>query len=315
MDKTANRNYPFDLARSICVVWIVGFWHLLNYLPSEYQLSDNALPICKGITVSVLACFTFLSGFFLKKYEFGSIKDTIQFYKKRFWRFYPLFVVAAFSLLLCGSSLKQVLLAIVGLSMFLPPPIQTLWYFSMLILFYLMTPLLQFKTGRRLSLTLCVALLVLVLSCFYADARLVLYFPFYVLGLNVSNKIVEKSLSGYAIFVALPVYIVMLCAEIDNYFYQFIQTLVGVVVILSISKSLYSPKIQSPISIIAEASMCAYLFHRPFYSLIVIALKKLTSLQAMPLLLAVLSVVLLFVFAYYTQKVYNHYIIKIQNNG
>ena len=56
---------------------------MLQYLPEELQLSDATLPIFKSVTMGVLSCFTFLSGYFLKKYDFQDIQDALVFYKKK----------------------------------------------------------------------------------------------------------------------------------------------------------------------------------------------------------------------------------------
>ena len=197
MNHPTIRDFPFDLARSICVVWIVGFWHMQNYFSPDNKLSGDSLTVCFDITTSVLACFTFLSGFFLKKYEYTNIEDVLYFYKKRLIRFYPLFVIAVVGLVICGSTIQQGLLAILGLSMFFPSPIHTLWYFSMLLFFYMLTPLLKIRRDewRKNVVPIVLMLSVLVLGYFFFDKRLVIYFPFYVLGLNNSNHTVVKLLN------------------------------------------------------------------------------------------------------------------------
>lgn len=307
------RNYPFDLARSICVIWIVGFWHMLQYLPEDLQLSDAALPIFKSITMGVLACFTFLSGYFLKKYEYHSFHDALVFYKKRFLRFYPLFVVATFSLLICGSTIRQIIFATVGLSLLCPPPIQTLWYFSMLLLFYLITPLLKIRRGdfRKNMISIGVVLIVLVLSYLFFDKRLVIYFPFYVLGLIVPNRIVDKMLNPISLVAAIACFVFLCIWGQENIMLQIVQSLCGFIVILSFCKLVYFDGLQRPVSFVAEASMCAYLFHRPLYTIILIALRKLTQYQYMSIPVALISLLVLFVVAYFIQTLYNRLIHQI----
>ena len=229
-----QRNLKFDFARAICVLWIVGFWHLINYLPQECRLQGNALTICKEITYGVLACFTFLSGYFLKKYDFNSINDTVTFYKKRLIRFYPLFVLATSCFLVSGSSLRQVLYAIFGLSLFLPPPIATLWYFSMLLFFYLCTPLLKMKESVKMMFVFIAVLIVLfVFGYFFADKRFIMYLPFYILGLNLPNRTVESFLDIYTFILSVAVFVCFCFIGSDNLILQIVQALSGVCAVCS----------------------------------------------------------------------------------
>lgn len=307
------RNYPFDLTRSICVIWIVGFWHMLQYLPEELQLSDATLPIFKSVTMGVLSCFTFLSGYFLKKYDFQDIQDALVFYKKRFLRFYPLFVIATFSLLICGSTIRQIVFATVGLSLLCPLPIQTLWYFSMLLLFYLMTPLLKIRRDdlRKNVISIGVVLIVLVLSYLFFDKRLVIYFPFYVLGLNVPNRIVDKMLNPFSLVAAIAAFVIIRILGQDNIILQIVQSLCGLIAIISFCKLVYSDGLKYTVSFVAEASMCAYLFHRPLYTIILIALRKFAQYQYMSIPIALLSLIVLFLVAYFIQTLYNRLIQQI----
>ena len=307
---SSNRYFPFDLARSICVVWIVGFWHMRQYLPLELRPSDMVLPVYKSVTMGVLACFTFLSGYFLKKYEFNNIKDVWVFYRKRLIRFYPLFVIAVIGLVVLGSTIRQGLLAIMGLSLFFSHPIHTLWYFSMLFLFYLMTPILKTRKGdwRKMSCSVSLIAIVLVTSYLFFDIRLFIFFPFYVLGLNISNHTVDKLLNPFSLAVSIVVFVVLCLWCQDNCFLQIVHSLCVVIAMLSFCKLVFLDKITQPVSYIAEASMCAYLFHRPIYLIIVIVMRNLTRYQFMTIPIALFSVVALFVFAYSIQSLYNRLI-------
>ena len=307
-----KRNLQLDLARALCVLWIVGFWHLINYLPSEYKLEGNNLVVCKEITYGVLACFTFLSGFFLKKYDFNNINDVIIFYKKRLTRFYPLFVVASFCLFVCGSSINQVLFAIIGLSMFVPTPIPTLWYFSMLLLFYLFTPLLKMK-GRSVKIKVLISFfifLLFVIGYLFADQRFIMYLPFYILGLNLSNSYVER-LNHYTFILSVALFVAFCYIGSDNLAMQIIQAAVGVIVILSFCNISYNDKMRVPVTFVAESSMCAYLFHRPVYTVFTFLLGKSKPFHYMPIHIAIVAIIALFVVSYFIQRYYNIIINKI----
>lgn len=307
-----NRDFRFDFARALCVLWIVGFWHLINYLSQECRLEGNSLVICKEITYGVLACFTFLSGYFLKKYDFNNIDDILIFYKKRLLRFYPLFVVASFCLLVCGGTFKQVIFAILGLSLFAPPAIPTLWYFSMLLLFYLFTPMLKVKDTTKIRIVfLLLFIAVIVLGYFFADQRLIMYFPFYVLGLNLSNRIVERIMNFPVFIITILLFVGLCIVGSENLIIQIVQAMAGVCTILSFSKLVYKDKIQRPVSFIAEASMCAYLFHRPIYAVFTFVLGKSKPFHYMPIYVAIVAVVILFITSYFVQKYYNRIINQI----
>lgn len=306
------RNYKFDFARALCVVWIVCFWHLLNYLPQEYRIDGDALVICRMITNGVLACFTFLSGYFLKKYEFKSIKDVMVYYKKRLIRFYPLLVAAMLCLIVLGSSVDQVLFGLLGLSLIIPPPIQTLWYFSMLLLFYLWTPILKLSYTKINSIVFVVFIITIFVGGYcFADHRLIMFLPFYVLGLNLPNKLVEKSLTIYYFILASILFVCFCFFKNENIWIQVIQSFCGVWAILSFCSLVYREKIQYPVAFIAEASMCAYLFHRPIYTVFTFLLGKSTTFHYMPLYVAILAVVSLFIISFFIQKYYNLIINKL----
>ena len=299
----------------MCVLWIVGVWHMRQYLPLELRPSVTDIPVYKSITMGVLACFTFLSGYFLKKYEFRYFKDALVFYKKRFLRFYPLFVVATFCLIICGSSVRQAFLATVGLSMICnsPPPIQTLWYFSMLLLFYLVTPLLKIRRDNWQMgiVTIILVISFLVASYFFFDKRLFVYFPFYVLGLNISNHAVDRVLNPFTLVVSIVLFLLLCLCETTICFIQIVQSLWCVAAILSFCKIVYFEKMKLPVAFVAEASMCAYLFHRPLYAIIVETLRKTTQYQFMPIPIALISIFVLFILAYFIQSYYNRLIHQV----
>ena len=66
-----------DIVRTMCVIWIVGVWHMVDYFPGHDLLNYNY------VTIGVLGIFTFLSGLFLGKKKMSPI----EFYKSRLFRF------------------------------------------------------------------------------------------------------------------------------------------------------------------------------------------------------------------------------------
>lgn len=54
-----NRVQLFDIARAICVLEIVGLWHMFDYIP-KVSWSSNFV----GLTLVVLATLHFLAAYF-----------------------------------------------------------------------------------------------------------------------------------------------------------------------------------------------------------------------------------------------------------
>ena len=145
-----SRNVVIDGVRSLCAIYIICFWHLTDYLPNRMGVANNDMfSFFASIgTIISLAGFSFISGFCLSKYNINSIYDFLPFYSKRLKRFYPLFLLSALSLYLAGIftehtwfvSTKQFITTVLGLNLFFPPITMTLWYFSMIMFFYFITP-------------------------------------------------------------------------------------------------------------------------------------------------------------------------------
>ncbi|MHB8787524.1 MAG: acyltransferase family protein [Thauera sp.] len=77
--------------RTLSVLYIVGFWHLLNYTSI---FPGYANPVTTRITVVVLGLFCFISGYLCcqqRKHENFSAKD---FYTKKLTRIYLPYLLA-----------------------------------------------------------------------------------------------------------------------------------------------------------------------------------------------------------------------------
>lgn len=132
------RDMKYDIARSVAMIWVVGIYHLSEYLFSPL----HELQWARMVTWGCLGTFTFISAYFLAgKNEFNNWTQIRAFYGKRLLRLYPLFVLSALTLLLIGfNNWEQTWKGVLGVSTFFAPQINTLWYVSMLIGFYLLTP-------------------------------------------------------------------------------------------------------------------------------------------------------------------------------
>lgn len=208
MEKRKDRKYFMDCARAICTLYIVGFWHLFDYIEKDI---GNAVT-CQ-MTFGVLTVFTFISGYFLGGKTISSFQSALCFYLKRLISFYPLFVISCTLLWSTGyiGNAKQWLLTIFGLSCIIPPSATTAWYLCMLMLFYLLTPLINVCIRKNIKLLLMIsieAVLVMTMYLFEIDYRLCFYWPFYCAGILSSKKLEKKySAKIYFIFMLLSIII------------------------------------------------------------------------------------------------------------
>ena len=129
-----QRELSFDIARAFCMLYIIGVWHFDDYLPCENHF---ILKYGNVLTICVLASFTYISGFFMGKKHL----TVSEFYLNRLKRFYILFFIASILMFLWKDPLLFVK-TITGVSNFVTPYPTTLWYISMLMVFYFVTPVL-----------------------------------------------------------------------------------------------------------------------------------------------------------------------------
>jgi len=77
-----SRDYRFDVARVLCMTYIVAFVHLYAYIHTK-AIAAVVIPSHAVLTDSCLGLFTFCSGYLLgKKYLFDNLPDVWLFYKK-----------------------------------------------------------------------------------------------------------------------------------------------------------------------------------------------------------------------------------------
>lgn len=293
-----------DIARSICVLEIVAFWHIFDYCDPVGWKYD-----CEFLTKGALACFTFLSGLFCGKKEM----NFKTFYLSRMKRFLPLLTIALFLFrLLHMTSLKSAVLAIVGLSCFTPWQPLTLWYFAMIILFYWLTPALLYakrgKCQRSIFLyraILCYLLLIILDICMPMDSRIIEYFPFYVGGVLVPIEMLKKIQKNI-----IPMIIVGAILLFSSKFIAFvlvkdvISAFGCMLLILSVSSILENwggKVIEIVAKYLSYISMAAYLFHRIIYFLI----KRMYHEEYLNTFQILFMIIILLVVSYFIQKSYD----------
>lgn len=271
--KNSEKLIFIDYLKSFSMLYIVGYWHLFdytNYLPIFlYSASEKLAFITLGL-------FTFISGFLSAKSVIKTPK-AIDFYIKRIIRIYPLYLVAVVLFVLYGlndglTSLKSLFL----LSMLYGPAPRTLWFITMIMLFYLIAPFLARLAGNlKKYLLFVVAIMALVmlfkLTFRTADIRLFLYFPCFCAGIYCSINSMENRLFNIRnAIILLIIGLVSYLVKIDS---GIIERLKEIPWILSSSYLIFLVSYKnresftniSFILFFSYSNYAMYLFHRPIY--------------------------------------------------
>lgn len=190
--RTSNRDIGIDFLRAASILYIVGYWHLIPYtdaLPGYANLYTEAL---KYIT---LATFVFCSGFLLARQPVGlGLAELSVFYRRRLLRIYPLYLLALLLFLIAGiAPFAQLLDGALLISMFQPPPLPTLWFITMIMLFYLAAPVLIQTADQGAWLPLPAiglfgALLAVHQWLHPIDLRLLFYWPIFVIAILYQRR-------------------------------------------------------------------------------------------------------------------------------
>lgn len=204
----------------------------------------------------------------------------LLFYKKRMKRFYLLFFISCLSIYIASVvfhqegivSVWQLLFTLTGINCFIGNMPPTIWYFSMLIIFYLITPAVNFCKSIKSKIILGVsieAFLVFWHICFHSDERIILYFPVYCAALICSGSIKINTKYRFKVFIMAilcSTVSIGICVQFPKLFIikYFIEISV-LIVVAEISKLITTQRTEKIFGVLSYSSMCAYLFHRQFY--------------------------------------------------
>lgn len=306
-----NRIILFDIMKALCVIEIVAFWHMFDYTSID---ADDVM-FGGSLTSTVLAVFTFASGFFLgkKKVSIG------KFYSARIQRFMlpllvSLLIMYAFGVI---DSFRTVVFSAIGISCFIPPMAPTLWYFSMIILCYLFTPLILWGVGKMNNLERVVnimirgLLLFAFMMCIDIQPKVQAYFLFYIFGMVIDSNCIRFIVNTNIICKMGGVIAWLLLSYLKVG--SMVTDALGVLLLICFSNFIEAhsnDRMKSLFEKIAYASMFAYLFHREFYQIT----KRLFHLLdgTIPVYGIIITVILIFVLSYYGQKIYDLMISKIK---
>ncbi len=273
----------FDVLRAIAMLYIVGVWHLSDYLPKPHLRAIS--PAFFIFTNVCLGLFCFISGFLLTiKYDFAAVPPggrtslLVEFFRNRFLRIYPLFVL---TLILywqvLGSAVRPLLLSALLVSGVLDRQPGTLWFIGNLVVYYALFPMLSL--GRTtlwpigVGLTLAVGALAIRKSFGGVDLRLLTYMAPFVFGIVVARKQwLFDALRGRWMAVLSAV---LLVSYSFNPWWPpreggptiLPQAMLGLAPMLWLGEWLSRLPGQAGFAALSYASFCVYLLHRVVYGI------------------------------------------------
>ena len=326
--KEIKRDVVFDVVRALCILEIVCFWHLKEYLDISI-VPQKLIWYCGNITGTILGTFSFMSAFFLKRKKIESMRDVKIFYLTRLKRFWLLYFIASLSLYVASSfagqpwysSFSNFILSLFGLTIFFSPLPATLWYMVMLMFFYIITPLILYMRTllKRLILIVFILLVFILLNHWGGlDERVLYYFPMYALGLVIPDRFINNTIkSNYKIAIlSCIIYIICIYIVNNNVLRTLLLCFVGVPIIIYISALLAKNDMIKVFSkYISYSSLNMYLFHRHIYLsfLILWNIGKLSNIReaTFPLWIVIVVWPFIIVGSYYIQYIYDSIIDKL----
>ena len=265
------RDISIDIIRAISMIYVIAIWHLSDYTQT-FSL-EGTFPYC--ITVAIMGTFMFVSGFLLKgKYDITGKRDVHNFFKKRFIRIIPLYILAASYYVMVGDmSWWRIVLSVFGFSTFIQPMTNTLWFVEMIILFYLLYPLIWSKEADKI---LFKASLIYLLAFVFdgtiinIDIRFFYYLPCFVMGMILPQSFFCKlKKSSYLFITELSLFVVITLTltklhrqETQEFILLTLIAMLGAQIIVFISSTIQVKFLNSVWGGISYISMVAYMFHR-----------------------------------------------------
>jgi peptidoglycan/LPS O-acetylase OafA/YrhL len=310
-----------DFLRAIAILYIVVVHHLDDYAGNIYQskLDDILRALCLGL-------FMFISGYLLSlNAPIHNKGDLWDFMRRRFLRIYPLYVLALFLFMLCSiMSFKSVLLHMALLNVLLNKSVITLWFVSIICIFYIIYPIIVYKYSVPktviIFVSLCSVFILLKETLGLLDETLILYFPLFILGIvSLKHKLIDRFIHN-RIFVICSILVFIVSTYLyfeAPKFHQIFEILLmmSAVPFLILIGKLVSPIVNKRVYVnIAYASFCMYLFHRVIYYLITHIYSPSNNIY-MVIYLTLIAVPIVYVTSFYLQKYYDRITRRIRANA
>jgi peptidoglycan/LPS O-acetylase OafA/YrhL len=320
-----DRLQAFDLIRLLAVAYVISLRHIPNYLTQ-----DRTGALSTMVTYLMLGCLVFVSGHVLaRRYPaLGDWKGTRSFLTRRLLRVYPLYVVALLGYVVYDRSLTPGNIAahLLSLNLVLTPatgePLRTIWFVSMIILYYF--AYVGFAGMKNALLVIVAVLATLVLLAVntwtgYTDERLALFLPLFAAGIVMARRQVLPRLRAAPVLISAAVFVSCGIAQLVNVRLPALpEALLAIVWMLSgllpvwtaaswVIRKLGWGKWAGRL---CYASFCGYLFHRHIYRILLLILPP-SSSGGTVLYLALVGVPLAFLAGFCVQSAYDRLVSRL----
>lgn len=306
----------------------------------------------KSLVCVTLGSFSFTSGYLLARTPIRPTwQSVVSFYKHRLLRVYPLYVASLIIFSYIGLARKKAAYkAALSISIFSPPTVQTLWFISMIMTFYLITPILIMhktppstrsnpdlnnsgsdqqtpKTFIMLCLLVFIAIIAFAIFVNEIDVRILMYFPSFALGIaTYKYETLYKNLLKYKLvilattFALLPTYNMGDKATIIGAILRVPIITIGSLSFFTYATYLTTDRIAKKktasltskiVYCLSYSSFCIYLFHRIVYKYTrEIYFPNSFSSQLSYMLIVGLGVTILL--SFFIQKAYDHIVNRLR---
>jgi len=315
MQTEKSRSLLFDVARAFSALYIVGFHHVLDYSP--WLRSHVDFVWNEAAKAGCLAFFFFCSSYLASsRFEIHSWADALHFYRRRFLRIFPLYLLALINF---SRPLSLTLLSAIGLNNFLPGiegrNIPTLWFVSQMLVLYAIYPVL--RRLKRYPIILVATCTAIELALWFGakrygwDHRLWWYFPMYAGGILLSDWTETRLLTASSFLASM---FLALCIMRNILYWPIVLAVSGCGFVLALSGILsLIPRVAFVARPLAYASMNAYLFHKKEYHRLLLAFDAIFGHDARNggaflLWMYLVCVPAAFVLGWYIQRIYDRWV-------
>jgi peptidoglycan/LPS O-acetylase OafA/YrhL len=311
--------HAFDLIRLLAVAYVISLRHIPDYLTQDRTGALNTM-----VTYLLLGCLVFVSGYVLaRKYpELRGREDTWRFLVRRLLRVYPLYVVAVFGYVVYDRSLTPVNVAahLLSLNLVLTPatgePLRTIWFVSMIILYYFAyAGLIRMKDIFLVIVSVLTTLILLMVHTWtgYTDVRLALFLPLFAAGIVMARRHVLLRLRPAPVFMSTAVFLLCGVTQLVSVrlptwpaaLLRILSMLSGILPVFAAASWLIRRLGWGKWAArLCYASFCAYLFHRHIYRILLLIYQP-ASGGGTVLYLALVGVPLAFLVGFCVQSGYD----------